>query len=140
MQPKPHPMDYFIYHPAFCHLAPRRDDPGDHRGIDAKRPASARSPAARAAKRQSIARPGRHTIDQRLAALRATLRLPLPRVNIRTTYAAIAAKAVTVVTFVAAGLPRAPGRPSGGTGLFVRRMLPREDVRVGTRPASSVSR
>lgn len=122
MQRKPHPLEPFIYHSAFCHLAPgaaipeiveaamrreRRDDGelSDCRGGD-----------------DDIPIPARHTMGRRVAALRATLRLSLPWVNIRTAYAAIAAKAVTVVTFAWRG--RARLDPAVGTlrhsGLFMR--------------------
>jgi hypothetical protein len=125
MQRKPHPLDLFIYHSAFCHLAPgaaiaeiveasmRRDRHEDcevsgcQNGED------------------DILFPARHTMGRRLATLRATLRLSLPWVNIRTAYAAIAAKAVTVITFAwRHRTRRAPLDPAVGTlrntGLFVR--------------------
>jgi hypothetical protein len=73
MQPKPHPMDLFTYHPAFCHLArgaaipaiieaSMRKDSREDRGVS-------RSQASEDDK--STARPGWRTIGQRLAALRS---------------------------------------------------------------------
>lgn len=125
MQRKPHLLDPFICHSAFCHLAPgaaiaeiveasmrreRRDDCDASGCRDDE---------------ESIRISARHTMGRRLAALRATLRLSLPWVNIRTAYAAIAAKAVTVITFAWRDRTRrARLDPAVGalrnTGLFVR--------------------
>jgi len=127
MQPKPHPMDHFIYHPAFCHLvrgaaipatieaSMRRDS---HEDRDAWRSQGREDD-------ESIASAPRRSIGQRLAALRTTLHLPLPRVNIRAAYAVVAPKAVTFITFAWRGWTRrTPLDPAIGalrnTGLFVR--------------------
>jgi hypothetical protein len=127
MQPKRHPLDDFIYHPAFCHLArgaaipaiieasTRRDSREDF--------GASRSQGGEDDK--STARPAWHAMGQRLAALMVTLHLPRPRVNIRTAYATIVPKAVTLVTFVCRSRTRrARLDPTVGalrnTGLFVR--------------------
>jgi len=91
MQPKRHPLDGFIYHPALYHLAPvasipafleaaaRRDGCEEQeisRGQDSKRG-------------ESVTR----------ASHRTMLHLPLTPAHLLTTYAAFVRKAVTVVTF-----------------------------------------
>jgi hypothetical protein len=101
MQPKRHPIDDFIHHPALSHLVPgasipslveaavqrrRRTDSELSGGRDAEGDGSAAGPAWRA-------------LGQRLAGLRATLALPLPRINIRRAYSDVVLKAVTLVTF-----------------------------------------
>jgi len=125
MQRKPHSLDPFIYHSAFCHLAPgaaiaeiveasMRRDRHEDREVSGCRDG-----------KENIRISARQTMGRRLAALRATLRLSLPWVNIRTAYAAIAAKAVTVITIAWRDRTRrAPLDPAVGTlrntGLFVR--------------------
>jgi hypothetical protein len=127
MQPKRHPIDDFIHHPALSHLAPgasipslveeavqrrRRTECEPSRGPDAEGDSSAAGPAWR-------------VLGQRLAGLRATLTLPLPRINIRGAYNDVVRRAVTLVTFAW----RRPTRrvrldPALGTlrnsGLFLR--------------------
>ena len=127
MPPRPHAMDNFIYHPAFCHLARAA-------AIQATIEAAARrdSHDDRAASRrqggeddESITRAPRRSLGQRLATLRTTLHLPLPRVNVRAAYAVVVPKAVTIITFAWRGWARrARLDPAVGalrnTGLFVR--------------------
>ena len=127
MQPRPHPLDDFIYHPAFCHLAQaaalhaiieaaaRRDSHDDR---DASRSQGGEND-------ESMVRAPRRSLGQRLATLRTTLHLPLPRVNIRAAYAVVVPKAVTIITFAWRGRARrARLDPAVGalrnTGLFVR--------------------
>ena len=127
MQPRPHPLDDFIYHPAFCHLAraaalqatieaaARRDSQDDR---DASRSQGGEDD-------ESMVRAPRRSLGQRLATLRTTLHLPLPRVNIRAAYALVVSKAVTIITFAWRGRARrARLDPAVGalrnTGLFVR--------------------
>jgi len=89
MQPKPHPMDHFIYHPlsAISSGAQRSrrqssiDRRDSHEDRDAWRSQGREDD-------ESIASAPRRSIGQRLAALRTTnWHLPLPRVNIREAYA-----------------------------------------------------
>jgi hypothetical protein len=96
MQPNPHPMAHPIDHPAFCHLAraaaigaSTRTVRHEHRGAFF---------GTAGADDMSIAHPQWRPIGHRLDALRTALHLPLPRANIRTAYAAIASKAVTIIT------------------------------------------
>jgi hypothetical protein len=130
MQPKRHPLDGFIYHPALCHLAPgatipafleaaaRRDrceEQEASRGQDSKRD-------------ESVTR----------ASHRTMLHLPLTPAHILTAYAAFVRKAVTVVTFGWRNRTRRRRLdPTLGalrtTGLFVRphALHWREDVADG---------
>lgn len=125
MQRKPHLLEPFIYHSAFCHLAPGATIPEI---VEAAMRGERRDDCDASGCRDGdddILIPARHTMGRRVAALRATLRLSLPWVNIRTAYAAIAAKAVTVITFAWRDRTRrAPLDPAVGTlrntGLFVR--------------------
>jgi len=125
MQRKPHLLEPFIYHSAFCHLAPGAAIPEI---VEAAMRRERRDDCELSGCRDGdddILLPARHTMGRRLAALRATLRLSLPWVNIRTAYAAIAAKAVTVITFAWRDRTRrARLDPAVGTlrntGLFVR--------------------
>ena len=117
MQPKRHPLDGFIYHPALCHLAPgatipafleaaaqrdRCEEQEASRGQDSKRG-------------ESVTR----------ASHRTMLHLPLTPADLLAAYAAFVRKAVTVVTFGWRGRARrARLDPAVGalrnTGLFVR--------------------
>ena len=117
MPPKPHTMNHFIYHPAFCHLVrgtaipatievlTRRDSredskvSGSHSGEDNESTASA----------------PRRSIGQRVAALRAAMHLSLPRINIRAASAAVVSKAVTLNTFAWRGRTR-PACPDPAIG------------------------
>jgi hypothetical protein len=130
MQPKRHPLDGFIYHPALSHLAPaatipafleaaagrdRCEEKEASRGQDSKRD-------------ESVSRASHRTI----------LHLPLTPAHLLTTYAAFLRKAVTVVTFGWRSRTRRPRLdPALGTlrttGLFVRphALHWREDVAGG---------
>ncbi len=111
MHPKRHPMDDFADHPVLFPSASGTTVPANmEASARSDRRPGRRSPRSQGGEcEQSIARPGRRSIHQQLAALRAALRLPLPRINFRTAYAAIGAKAVTGVTLAAS-------RCAGGAG------------------------
>jgi hypothetical protein len=127
MPPRPHPMDNFIYHPAFCHLARAAAiqatiEASMRRDSDYDSDASRRQ---RGEHDESMARAPRRSLGQRLATLGTTLHLSLPRVNIRPAYAVVVSKAVTIITFAWRGRARrARLDPAVGalrnTGLFVR--------------------
>jgi hypothetical protein len=127
MQPNRQPLDDFIHHPALSHLAPgasipsivedavqrrRRADCELSGGVDDEGDSSAAGPEWR-------------TVGQRLAGLRATLTLPLPRIDIRQAYSALIRWTVTLVTLAWRGPARRVRLdPALGTlrnsGLFLR--------------------
>ena len=130
MQPKRHPLDGFIYHPALCHLAP-----------GATIPAFLEAAAGRdRCEEQEASRSQDNKRDESVtrASHRTMLHLPLTPAHIMTGYAAFVRKAVTVVTF---GWRRRTPRPCldpalgtlRTTGLFVRphALHRREDVAGG---------
>jgi hypothetical protein len=117
MQPKRHAIDGFIGNPLFCHFA---------------RSAAVVESIEALARRdtgneedESATPPAEHAAIGRFAALRAALRLPLPRVDNAAAYAALLAKAVTIVTVAWRRRARGPRLdPAVGalrnTGLFLR--------------------
>lgn len=127
MRPKRHPLDDFIHHPALSHLVPGASIPSilemavqGRRRADSERPGGLDGGGD-----TSTAGPAWRALRQRLAGLKATPTLPLPRINIRTAYRAVVRRAVTLVTFAW----RRPARrvrldPALGTlrnsGLFLR--------------------
>lgn len=130
MPPKPPPMDNFIYHPAFCHLARAA-------AIQATIEAAARRDG-REEQETSPGQDNKRDESATRASHRTALHLPLTPAHILTAYAAFVRKAVTVVTFGWRNRTRrARLDPTLGalrtTGLFVRPHAHhwREDVADG---------
>ena len=127
MQPRRHPLDGFIYHPALSHLAPV-----------ASIPAIVEAVARRDGREEQETSPGQDKRGATRASHRTTLHLPLTPAHILAAYAAFIGKAVTVVTFGWRNRTRRRRLdPTLGalrtTGLFVRpHALPwREDIAGG---------
>src|SRR5262249_45387054 len=101
MQPNRQPLDDFIHHPALSHLAPGASIPSIvEDAVQRRRRADCElSGGADDEGDSSAAGPEWRTVGQRLAGLRATLTLPLPRINIRRAYRALIRRTVTLVTF-----------------------------------------
>jgi len=130
MQPKRHPLDGFIYHPALCHLAPGATIPAFLEAA-ARRDRGEEQEASRG-------QDGKRDESVTRASHRTMLHLPLTPAHLMTAYAAFVRKAVTVVTFGWRGRTRRPRLdPTLGalrtTGLFVRphALHRRDDVAGG---------
>jgi len=120
MRPKPRPIDDVIGHPLFCHLAASAAVVASFEALARKH-----RHAACGEDEESATPPAGHAAGGCFAALRAALRLPLPRVDSAAAYASMAAKAVTFVTVAWRRRARGPRLdPAIGalrnTGLFMR--------------------
>jgi len=118
MRPKRHPSSDVIDHPLFCHLAPGA-------AVVASFEASAqRGRRACGEDEESAIPPAGTAAGGCFAALRAAFRLPLPRVDTAAAYAALVARAVTIVTVAGRRVRRPRLDPTVGalrnTGLFMR--------------------
>jgi hypothetical protein len=100
MYAKRHPIDHFIHYLAFSHLACRTAIPAVVEASTRKDQQEGREASRGGGDggKKGSARPAWRAIGQRLAALRAVLRLPLPSIDIRRAYAATAPRTVTSVT------------------------------------------
>jgi len=99
VQPKRNPLDDFIYHPALSHMAPGAQIPAIIELSIGNPRTECELPSSRGDDGdESIPRRASPVLGRGLAGLGATLRLPLPWVDIGKAYSEAVRKTVTLVT------------------------------------------